>query len=225
MIYTYKTLNTYSNILVLPDEIWSNHPVIPDLMVSTFGRILAKSRTIYSKNQFGDFKHKVSDKILKANPDTSGYPQIAFLTKNHRVHRLVAETFLNPPSLEILKEYEKLTSQIVFVNHKDKDILNANYLNLEWCTPSYNNSYFSERVARKGEEHYNTKLTEENVLDILELLKTTKMSQEKIAKLFNVKQITISNIKTGRSWTHLTKFEKIIAPSRKTVKTLELSST
>lgn len=224
MIYTYENLNNYADILILPDEVWKDHPIIPDLRVSSFGRVLAKGRTIFSKNQRGSFSYKVKDKIMKANPDSKGYPQLVFLKKNYRVHRLVAETFLNPPSESILKEYEKLENKTVFVNHKDKNILNANYLNLEWCTPSYNNTYLSDRVYKKGSNHVNTKLTDQDVLAILDLIKNKSMSQQNIAELFGIKQITVSNIKTGRSWTHLTNIEKTPCSPRKTVTTESLSS-
>jgi len=30
MIYTYENLNSYADILILPGEVWKDHPIIPD---------------------------------------------------------------------------------------------------------------------------------------------------------------------------------------------------
>lgn len=50
-------------------------------------------------------------------------------TKAHSIHRLVATAFCdNPNNLDV-------------VNHIDKNTLNNNADNLEWCTQQYNNEY------------------------------------------------------------------------------------
>jgi len=59
--------------------------------------------------------------------------------KSYFIHRLVAKTFIpNPDNLPC-------------VNHKDRNPLNNNYRNLEWCTVDYNNLYiafYGDRVKR-----------------------------------------------------------------------------
>lgn len=59
--------------------------------------------------------------------------------KNHKVHRLVAETFLPNPN------------NFPCINHKDENKHNNNANNLEWCTYSYNNCYGKriEKVVEK----------------------------------------------------------------------------
>ena len=51
-----------------------------------------------------------------------------------------------------------------------------------------------------GESNPNTKLTEEQVLEIRELLANTDMLQREIAELYDVCQMAISEINTGRRW-------------------------
>lgn len=60
----------------------------------------------------------------------------------------------------------------------------------------------------KGSDSYFAKLTEENVLEIVKLLKEGNLTQTKIAEKFDIKQVTVSDIKTGKSWSHLTGIKK-----------------
>jgi len=49
----------------------------------------------------------------------------------------------------------------------------------------------------------NSKLTEEQVLEIIELLENTKMYQKDIASLFNISRSNVGAINRGKSWPHL----------------------
>lgn len=51
--------------------------------------------------------------------------------KLKRIHRLVAEAFLNNPNQDIFD----------CINHKDENKLNNRVGNLEWCDRRYNNNY------------------------------------------------------------------------------------
>ena len=57
----------------------------------------------------------------------------------------------------------------------------------------------------RGELNKAAKLTNDKVMEILELLKNSKMSIKKIAKLFDVEGSMIYSIKSGKSWRHITK--------------------
>lgn len=79
-------------------------------------------------------------KPLKVQRGSTGYPEVQ-LWKNNRgyhkpMHRIVAEACIpNPDNLP-------------YVNHKDEDITNYNVENLEWCTPSYNQTHGSANDSR-----------------------------------------------------------------------------
>ena len=173
--------------------------------VSSHGNVVRKERTRKIRNQFGEYLIKEKAKAMTLIKDSHGYYQINLNGKAHLVHRLVAEVFLEPPTQAIIDECNKTKLKKVYVNHIDENPLNNCYSNLEWCTPKYNSEYSKTKVKHtKGVNMHSNKLTEKQVLEIYDLAHNSKLSQFKIAEAFNVKQITVSNIKTGKSWCELT---------------------
>jgi len=63
----------------------------------------------------------------------------------------------------------------------------------------------SKGTFKKGEKHPKAKLTEKQVIEIKKLIKQG-LSNVNIAKKFNTKAYTISNIKRGVRWSHITNF-------------------
>ena len=108
-------------------EIWKDIPGYEGLyQVSNLGRV--KSFRIWTGTMYVNKEH-----ILINNIEKSGYARV-FLRKNNkttaiRVHRLVAQVFLNNPN------------NYTCVNHKDENKQNNKVDNLEWCTREYNNRY------------------------------------------------------------------------------------
>lgn len=200
----------------MKEEIWKDVPGPEDAVihyqVSNHGRVRRLSYTATFSNQVTSWEKTLPDKILKGSQDSSGYLQVKlyFYRANKRewgqgavnilVHRLVAEAFLPPPSKELIEECAKCGIKQVCVNHKDGNPLNNAEWNLEWCTVSYNNAQKDMDYSYMyGSKSKNSVLTEKDVDEILRL-RATGLSQQKIADIFGVKQITISNILTGRSW-------------------------
>lgn len=97
--------------------------------ISNLGNVKSLSRKIF--NGRGYYIRK--EMIIKAGKDKDGYLYVQLskdnIAKPHKVHRLVAETFI--PNPENLPQ----------VNHKD-EVKNNNIVeNLEWCTAKYNINY------------------------------------------------------------------------------------
>ena len=78
-------------------------------------------------------------KILKCGYSHNGYKIVCLKGKMFRVHRLVAEAFLDNDE------------NLPYVNHKDENKENNNVYNLEWCTASYNLNYGdrNNKVSKK----------------------------------------------------------------------------
>jgi len=66
-----------------------------------------------------------------------------------------------------------------------------------------------ETYFKKGLDHHRSKLTPEQVLEIVKFYQTKQYTYEGIAKLFNVTRMAIKNIIIGQSWSHLTGIQYI----------------
>lgn len=123
--------------------------------------------------------------------DKDGYPKIQANKKPYRMSRYVYEQNFGPiPEGKIIR-------------HKCDNPTCINPDHLEVGTHLDNAKDMDERGRRRsvfGEGHPNSKLTESQVREIKVLLRDENMTQEKIAKRFNVCRRTISKIKTGQLW-------------------------
>lgn len=122
-------------------EVWKDVEGYEGLyQVSNMGRV--KSTHYY---------HGTYERILKSGKDQYGYSLVNLFKykkgKMHKVHRLVAQAFLDNP--DNLSE----------VNHKDENPSNNCVDNLEWCTHKYNINYGTciQRMVKKKRGAYNTK--------------------------------------------------------------------
>ena len=111
-------------------------------MVSSLGRVKSLERVV----KFGRATRVIKEKILKQiKPGTCEYFQVN-LSKNGKqnwvlVHRLVATHFIpNPDNLPYVNHKdENKDHNMIWVNEDGS--IDYDKSNLEWCTPSYNNSY------------------------------------------------------------------------------------
>ena len=164
-------------------EIWKTVPLYENRYeVSNFGRIKSLKKP-----------HRTYEKILKP-VFQGGYYAIdlgnGINIKRFLLHRIVCSAF--NVNLENKPQ----------VNHKDGNKLNNNLDNLEWCTRSENQLHAIETGLRttKGIKNSQSKLTEDIVLKILKDNRMYKL----ISSEYNISIPTISDIKRGYSWTHIT---------------------
>lgn len=174
-----------------------NVRAINSFIVSECGRVFKNEEVVVCRNQYTEFTRTLPFRELEGSVDSKGYRQhySKEIGRYFFAHRLVAEAFI--PNLENKPQ----------VNHKDGNPLNNRVENLEWCTNSENQLHSYRVLGRetpKGEEHHHSKLTQKEVLEIFKLANQGDLSQTKIAEIYGVKQITVSNIKTKRSWRWLT---------------------
>ena len=144
----------------------------------------------YQVSNLGNVKNR--NKKLKPNISNVGYKYV-ILSKNKNpktctIHRLVATAFIKNPNKKRC------------VNHKDGNKLNNHKDNLEWCTYTENrvhalNNKFGNNYS---ETHWNSKLSKKDVLDIKLKILEKKLTQKEIAKIYNVNQSTISDIKNKK---------------------------
>ena len=112
--------------------------------------------------------------------------------KLFRIHRLVAEAFIDNPDNKPQ------------VNHIDCNKLNNNVDNLEWCTNHENMQHAHDNKLMnlpKGEKSKNSKLNKKEVLEIREY--QGKLSSRKVGILYNIDKSTILSIWNRKTWKHI----------------------
>lgn len=135
----------------------------------------------YNVSSSGQVKNRKTNRILKGEINSKGYIRVTLNTKRYFVHRLVAMLYI--PN-------NNNYSQVNHINHNKTD---NRYSNLEWC----NNQYNSAQAFINGRISGRTKISKENLVTILEYIKTKKYTIKEIASLYNVSIPTIYAIKQG----------------------------
>jgi hypothetical protein len=134
---------------------------------------------------------------MKLDTNINGYLVLKLYKNKKRihfaVHRLIMLVFHGKSDLQ--------------VNHIDGNKKNNNFLNLEYCTPSENvrHSYKTGLACNKGENHPLNKLTKKDVIEIKTALLNTYIGiNNDLARKYGVSFYAISDIKRGRTWSHVT---------------------
>ena len=111
-----------NNLIKLNVEVWRSIENYDNYAVSSFGRV----------------KNTKTERILKAADNGQGYLKVSLyedgVKKTHKIHRLVANAFLNNPN-------DKLC-----VDHKDNNRTNNHISNLRFATTKENNQNSSIRL-------------------------------------------------------------------------------
>lgn len=155
----------------------------------------------YEVSDKGRIKNCKSGKLL--NPFVrQGYYSVHFVVggriKNYVVHSLVMLAFVG--------ERENKT----VIHHKDFNKLNNHISNLEYCTQQHNRKqdFIHGIQSLRGEKNTQAKLTEAQVLSIVEERKAKKTKYRIMAEKYNVSMMGIANIFNGHTWSYLTGINK-----------------
>lgn len=160
--------------------------LIPAMEIPSLGRnYCADIRgRIWSRARDG-----VTWSLLKGSPTSKGYltitPAVDGKYKTKLVHRLVAEAFYGSPP-----------DGLIQVRHLDGDQLNNQPENLDYGTPQDN---WADRLMHGsgiGESHHASKLFKSDARAI----RSSNISQRKLAAMYDVSQSVIWGIKKGIIW-------------------------
>ena len=124
----------------------------------------------------------------------SGYGRISINSFDYRVHRISYQEFVGeiPDGLYVLHECD-----VRSCCNPDHLFVGTQQDNMDDMKDKNRHSVI------KGSNHYNAKLTEDNIKIIKTLLLYTDKTQKEIGEIFGVLPNTISRIKTGNRWQHL----------------------
>jgi NUMOD4 motif/HNH endonuclease len=171
-------------------EEWRPVADYPDYEISSFGQI---RRATDSHNGTGGVVYGAGY-ILKGRR-TKGYRIVSLTdaqgrTRNKTVSVLVCEAFHGPRPT---KWHDAA--------HNDGNKANDTKDNLLWKTRLENNKDKTRhKTMPRGSKHWRTTLTEAQVIEIKRHLREGKLIQAEIARLYSVRQMTITNIKLKVSW-------------------------
>jgi len=145
----------------------------------------------------------ISNKWLKTNPVSKyGHLQVSLMKNKKRfnkaTHRLVLETFVGP------------CPEGMECRHLDGNPSNNRLYNLCWGTRSENcldavKHGTSPGQKYRGENSYQSKLTEQDVRMIIYMYQTGEFSQREIAAIYNVDPKTVFYIVHKITWKHIKK--------------------
>ena len=178
------------------EEIWQDlYGYKGYFQVSNLGNIRSLDRTIKPKgNQKSRF---VKGKQYRVWKNYKGYCLVTLAKHNVKkakvLHILIAKTFIPNPC----KRPE--------VNHKNGIKDDNRACNLEWNTRLQNQHHSINVLGKlaKGESHVLSKLTEQDVINIINLHKTGKYTYVDIARMYNMEETQMARIIKRKSWKHL----------------------
>lgn len=190
------TRHPFYNIEIPVEEEWRDIKGYEGyFQVSSWGRIRSVTRTV---RHWRGGTQVVNGRIRKTPKiNEYGYLMVQLNREGKGrmflVHRLVLEAFIGPcpDGMECC--------------HEDGNASNNRLENIRWGTALENGA---DRVRhgrvykQTGEKHWNCKLTEEDVLEILARLRAG-IGVPELVREFGVTEGTIRGIKTGRTWSHL----------------------
>ena len=174
------------------NEVWKDiNGYVGEYQVSNLGRVKSLPKYMYPNG----YPQLRKEKLLK--PSCTGkyrnYLAVCLRGKQYRVHRLVAEAFIPNPN------------NYPMVNHIDKNTLNNQVDNLEWCTNQYNVKYSAKPLSEEHKQkirmkHIGKHLSEEHKRKISEAGKRRYLSEEERRKTSISTKLVWEKRKNAKSW-------------------------
>lgn len=162
--------------------------------ISNLGTLKSLNRIV--KHKKGTLS--VRERIISPYISTFGYPSVRMtkgnITKNFKIHRLIAEMFIPNPENKPQ------------VNHINGVKTDNRIENLEWVTHSENLNHALEkslRIMPSGTNVYNSKLTEVIVLTARKRYSSEKISYQKLANEYGVSKSVMMLAVKGKNWKHI----------------------
>lgn len=154
---------------------------------------------LYKITEDGQIWSNYINNFLHSTTDKDGYLKIKLSGGSRekkvyvRIATLVAWNYIGFPPQHLIDPT---------INHIDGNKLNNHYTNLEWIERSINTSIrFNTGIGSKNSQ---AKLKENQVIEIAELLVSTNLTTQEIAKRFNVSKSAICNILKKKNWSKIT---------------------
>lgn len=163
----------------------------------------------YESNEFGEIRDIKTKRLKYIAVNKQGYKYTQFKVNGKiytaKIHRLVAEYFLESPSEELVVKCSKEHHGKVLVKHKDNDKLNNFYKNLEWCDLKNNTAQAWDDgliPPLRGSRNGRSVLTEDVVHELCKCFQEG-MGPKEATVLFDVSRQQASKIRAGIAWKHI----------------------
>lgn len=178
------------------DEIWLPVKSYEGIYeISNLGRVKSITRFVTDILNGKERVHRINGCIFKYRVDQKGYPIVKISKNGHYrnipVHRLIAAAFIENPS------------NLPAINHINGIKSDNRIENIEWCTIGDNtrHAFASGLIKNKGVDNVSAKLSENQVIEIINSKEPTK----NLLPIYGVSANVINEIKRGNRWKHLYK--------------------
>lgn len=171
----------------LEGEVWKQPITVKWIDVSNYGRVRTHKKSVLVRSGVR------VPMVLNPTCDHLGYSRFVYYKSGRAtsvgVHRLVCEAFYGPAPADGMQ-----------AAHGDGNPRNNTPGNLRWATPLDNvHDKFIHHTQTSGESHHASKLTDDQVADVVTEAVKAAIPQKDIAKKYGVSQALVSLLKNSKA--------------------------